>query len=246
MKKLVCGLVVLGLATASLFADSATEQVQRTLKEQGFYYGEVTGAVNADTTAAIRRFQIRNGLQVTGELNAETRRALGVSGAPAATARSSATPAPEPAATPTAGTAPAPRVDEPSEPQSGYAPDPRRPRTELSGAFDGTPFEVAPPDVQQRAIVGAQTILMRRGYYRSGIDGKFGPATQRAVSQFQVDMGLQGTGRLDMDTLSALGLLPGEQAPGTWPQRRRFIRPAPRPADVAPNGEPIYDPRDLR
>ena len=36
----------------------------------------VTGDKSAETTAAIRRYQIRNGLQVTGELNEETLRAV--------------------------------------------------------------------------------------------------------------------------------------------------------------------------
>jgi len=48
--------------------------LQQTLKDQGFYYGTVTGDKSAETTAAIRRYQIRNGLQVTGELNEETLR----------------------------------------------------------------------------------------------------------------------------------------------------------------------------
>ena len=52
--------------------------VQQALKEQGFYYGDVNGEKTADTTAAIRRYQIRNGLQVTGEIDAETLRSLGV------------------------------------------------------------------------------------------------------------------------------------------------------------------------
>src|SRR6266849_4999698 len=57
-------------------ADQTTERAQQALKDQGFYYGEITGDKNADTTAAIRRYQIRNGLQVTGELNEETLRSI--------------------------------------------------------------------------------------------------------------------------------------------------------------------------
>ena len=57
-------------------ADDKIAGIQQSLKDQGFYYGEITGEKNADTTAAIRRYQIRNGLQVTGELNDETMRSL--------------------------------------------------------------------------------------------------------------------------------------------------------------------------
>ena len=57
-------------------ADQTIRSLQQTLKDQGFYYGTVTGDKSAETTAAIRRYQIRNGLQVTGELNEETLRSV--------------------------------------------------------------------------------------------------------------------------------------------------------------------------
>src|SRR5213080_4457680 len=59
-------------------ADQLVESVQQALKDEGFYYGEVNGDLNANLTAAIRRYQIRNGLQITGELNDETLKSLGV------------------------------------------------------------------------------------------------------------------------------------------------------------------------
>ncbi|MEJ7703238.1 MAG: peptidoglycan-binding domain-containing protein [Geodermatophilaceae bacterium] len=65
-------------------ADQAIASMQQALKDQGFYYGEITGTKDADTTAAIRRYQIRNGLKITGDLNAETQKSLGVRGSGAA------------------------------------------------------------------------------------------------------------------------------------------------------------------
>src|SRR5205823_8568651 len=59
-------------------ADQLVESVQQALKDEGFYYGDVSGEMNANLTAAIRRYQIRNGLQVTGELNDETLQSLGL------------------------------------------------------------------------------------------------------------------------------------------------------------------------
>src|SRR5881397_3251612 len=59
-------------------ADQLVENAQQALKDEGFYYGEVSGEMNANLTAAIRRYQIRNGLQVTGELNDETLQSLGI------------------------------------------------------------------------------------------------------------------------------------------------------------------------
>lgn len=247
-------------ATARAQGDGSIGSAQQVLKDQGFYYGEITGRKDADTTAAIRRYQIRNGLQITGELNAETQKSLGVKLAPAATPRATTAPrtTPPAAATPAPRRAPpdtsdlrddapledeTPRTEEgafgPPRDGSGYAPGPRGLVPETSGIFDGTPFEVAPPDVQRRVIVGAQALLSRQGYYRSGIDGVYGPGTQFAVRAYQSRLGLIPSGRLDMETLASLGLLPGQRVPGDQRRRRNFRRPR----MTTPSGEPIYIPR---
>jgi peptidoglycan hydrolase-like protein with peptidoglycan-binding domain len=74
------------LATALLAAsgggDDQLRDVQAELKSEGFYYGEPDGKEGPETSAAIRRFQIRHGLQITGKLNAETLEALGIGAAP--------------------------------------------------------------------------------------------------------------------------------------------------------------------
>lgn len=202
-------------------ADQTTSTVQQALKDQGFYYGEINGKKDAGTTAAIRRYQIRNGLQITGEIDAETLRSLGVG--------SGTAPAPKPRAEPTAAPgAPPPDSDEaPGQsaeippagepvnppPDNRYLPGLRGPRPDAGGVFDGTPYEMAPPDVQRHVIIGVQALLARAGFYRSGVDGEFGPATVAAVRAFQVRAGLPADGRLNMETLSALGLLPGQRPP---------------------------------
>src|SRR5262245_29084171 len=75
------------LAVAAV-ADDRLRDVQGELKSQGFFYGEVDGKPGPETAAALRRYQIRNGLQVTGTVNDETLAALGMGGKP---------PEPEPA-----------------------------------------------------------------------------------------------------------------------------------------------------
>ncbi len=213
-------------------ADQTTTSVQQALKDQGFYYGDVTGQKNADTTAAIRRYQIRNGLQITGEVDAETLRSLGVGSVtgPAPAARSQTTPPPAESDDGPGQSAEIPQDEAPANPASQgppgnryYVPGPRGLRPETSGVFDGTPYEIAPPDLQRHVIVGAQTLLARAGYYRSGIDGTFGPGTAEAVRAFQRRSALPADGRLNMETLSALGLLPGQHTP-----RIRTRRPLPR------------------
>ncbi|MFN2476605.1 MAG: peptidoglycan-binding domain-containing protein [Chthoniobacterales bacterium] len=242
-----------GVVTAR--ADQTVASVQQALKDQGFYYGEITGTKDADTTAAIRRYQIRNGLKVTGEMTPETEKSLGVRGGemqPAATpsqtqrsAQPRSTPALDPAdlrdnqASPPRSQATAPRPPE-LAPDTGYAPGPHGLYPATSGVFDGTPFEVAPIEVQRQAVVGAQSRLAQQGYYTSGVDGAFGPGTAAALRTFQVRFGLAPSGRLDMETLAALGLLPGQRAPGVETPRRRIYR-SPR---VLPGlSERVYIPR---
>ena len=225
-------LVFLALLLAgggSLRADQITSAVQQALKDQGFYYGEVNGQKTADTTAAIRRYQIRNGLQITGEVDAETLRSLGVGPGAVRSAPQS-----EPAVSPEEGQAaeeeegpPQSAEISPEEPPSSYGPSgaPERQdgppygagqrslQMEVNAVFAGTPYEMAPPDLQRHVIVGAQALLARYGYYRSGIDGHFGPGTAAAVRAFQGRAGLLPDGRLNMQTLAALGLLPGQHGP---------------------------------
>ncbi len=59
-------------------ADSQIASVQQSLKSEGFYHGAITGEIDNETAAAITRFQVRRGLEVTGELTEETLRTLGV------------------------------------------------------------------------------------------------------------------------------------------------------------------------
>ncbi len=241
-------------------ADQTIASLQQTLKDQGFYYGEITGTKDADTTAAIRRYQIRNGLKITGDLNAETQKSLGLRGSAPATTPSppqrprSAPPAPQtvqppaddtselrddqPAAPRVPGARGVPQPPGPA-PQPGYAPAPGAyPAT--VGLFDGTPYQLASPQMQRQVIIGAQSRLARQGYYRSTVDGAYGPGTAFALRAFQSRFGLQPTGRLDMQTLAALGLLPGQRGPGMEPPRRRIYR-----APGMPPGpdERLYVPR---
>jgi len=223
------------VSVGTVWADQTTSAVQQELKDQGFYYGDVDGKKSADTTAAIRRYQIRNGLQITGEIDAETLRSLGIG---AAAARSA--PRPQLATTPGEAEArddgaptqsaeiypqqPAAGDNSQRAPSGEYTPGPRGLHAEGSGVFDGTPYEIAPPDLQRHVIIGAQTLLTRSGFYGSGIDGEFGPGTEAAVRAFQSRVGIAPDGRLNMETLAALGLLPGQHALRFSAPPRRILR----------------------
>ena len=75
---LLNGLLIGFGAVCALRADENVRTVQTRLKAGGFYSGEINGIYNSDTAAAVTRYQIRNGLQITGKLDSQTRNALGV------------------------------------------------------------------------------------------------------------------------------------------------------------------------
>ncbi len=201
MKQTVAHLVVALCVVCSVCADQTTQSVQQALADQGFYYGNVTGEKSAETTAAIRRYQIRNGLQVTGEINPETLRSLKVSSNSVSSRQVTPT---SPVTQPT-----------PSRPDYSSRVGPVLPprsfgesyrRVETNRAFVGTPYEWAPAWINVRIVAEVQRQLLMRGYYQGWIDGRYGPRTAFAVRVFQSRLGISPTGQLDMGTLDALGL----------------------------------------
>jgi peptidoglycan hydrolase-like protein with peptidoglycan-binding domain len=203
MKRTIVHFVV-ALCVASLVrADQTVQSVQQALKDQGFYYGDVTGDKSSETTAAVRRYQIRNGLQVTGEINPETLRSLNLSSNAASFSR----PTSKPAVTQSNSA----RADDSSRLGQNSSP-PRPPaeperRLEMNPVFSGNAYQSLPPRMNRRIIiVQMQRELMSRGYYWGRIDGSYGRRTAFAIRAFQLGSGLAPTGRLDASTLDALGL----------------------------------------
>lgn len=79
MKRVIASLVTVlcvAVLTVEAHADEQTRQIQQALQEAGFYYGALDGQNGSETKSALRRFQIRNGLEVTGDVNPETLSAL--------------------------------------------------------------------------------------------------------------------------------------------------------------------------
>ncbi len=54
--------------------------------------------------------------------------------------------------------------------------------------------------------VRVQAALMRFGYFNGDIDGIRGPQTRAAITSYQKAQGLPQTGRMDIDTLTRLGI----------------------------------------
>jgi len=245
--KLRIAILVLLASVGGLSADQAIQNVQQALKDQGFYYGEITGTKDADTTAAIRRYQIRNGLQITGDLNEETIKSLGVDSS-GARAIAKASPTPVPAAPDSSDLRAERRESTPTNPLTGQPfPEPQQDRSaegqirrgeqapvrpdydavpaHPAENFAGTPYEAAPPRVQRDVIISAQNILARRGLYRGAFDGQASTDLEFSLRAYQARVRLPVTGRLDLETLAALELLPGANAPVYVPRRRPWRQP---------------------
>jgi peptidoglycan hydrolase-like protein with peptidoglycan-binding domain len=254
-KFLPLALLFLALATGGR-ADDRLRDVQTELKSLGFYYGEVNGQNSGETSAAIRRYQIRNGLEVTGTLTDETIKALGIGVAPRSRVPQEASPPAAAAQPPPAPTTPRrtqpleesdrhflqreeskPRRAEPPsdlEDDPSVVPAPRSlevPSADLPVLFADTPYATAPREIQESTLRRAQTILASRGFYREAIDGEAGPATEEAILSYQRNARLPLTGRLDLETLSMMRLLPGRSPV------------APRgsvPPERLPSGQRVY------
>jgi len=219
--------LLLGVCVGGLMrADQTIQSVQQALKDQGFYYGSVTGDKSAETTAAIRRYQIRNGLQVTGEVSPETLHSLNLS----SNSSSSAQPTEKSAATQSNSVRGDDNYHRDQNPPVASLGAPDR-NVETNSRFSGANYKSAPRRLNERmAMAEVQRQLTGRGYYRGRINGRYGRRTAFAVRAFQVQSGLPPTGRLDTSTLCALGLSEAnlaylEQAPRlheTWVPVMKF------------------------
>src|SRR5207244_9178844 len=122
---------------------------------------------------------------------------------------------------------PAQPFDNAPQDQQIYPSNPVTPGTSSGGGvLAGTPFEAAPSTVQRNVVLSAQIALARRGLYHDEINGLYGPAMEFSLRAYQARTRLPVTGRLDLETLAALQLLPGGRAPMFYPPRRR-ARPGP-------------------
>jgi peptidoglycan hydrolase-like protein with peptidoglycan-binding domain len=199
-RSLLCFVVTL-CAVSLVPADEGIRSLQQTLKEQGFYYGAVTGDKNAETTAAIRRYQIRNALPVTGEINEQALHSVNPSSNSVASAS-------QPASTPAAIQPNTARPDA-SASLSQSSPPPSVNQAdralETKPSYSASFYQSAPLRLNRRIIAGAQYQLMSRGYFSGRVDGRWGARTAFAVRAFQSSAGLPPTGGLDIETVKALG-----------------------------------------
>jgi peptidoglycan hydrolase-like protein with peptidoglycan-binding domain len=66
MKRFLFCWLTLCLGLGSMRADETVRQLQAQLKRAGFFQGQANGVYDEETATAVSRYQIRNGLAITG------------------------------------------------------------------------------------------------------------------------------------------------------------------------------------
>jgi peptidoglycan hydrolase-like protein with peptidoglycan-binding domain len=80
------------------------------------------------------------------------------------------------------------------------------------------------PFVDSKTVRQVQKTLNDRGFRTGGVDGRMGPQTQAALVNFQRSEKLQPTGKLDSETLAALGVQKGGGKLGYSPEIIRKVQ----------------------
>ena len=76
MRRLLFFLAAAALCVGTIRADETVRELQLQLKKAGFYHADVNGKYDSETSAAVTRYQIRNGLPISGKMDAATLNAL--------------------------------------------------------------------------------------------------------------------------------------------------------------------------
>jgi peptidoglycan hydrolase-like protein with peptidoglycan-binding domain len=223
------------------FSDDVLLKAEAELRSQGFYSGPVDGVEGPAVSAAIRRFQIRQGLKATGALTPETLESLGLGAALEPKPVPSGTGAPGderlgskarslgPLPDLPSGKGAPPLADESAaEGRNSNGQEKGRsdsvgrvkprlnravdPKLEYGGLFAGTPYANAPLEVQAMTTRRAQEILSHRGFFRGVWNGAVSAALEEAIRIYQRERRLEVTGQLDLRTLQKMELLPGMRA----------------------------------
>jgi len=162
---------------------SDVKQVQERLKKLEYYHGNIDGKFTRQVENAVKLFQNMNGLKVTGQVNAETRKKMMSNSARPRNQKKPSSSATKPA--PTAKPTPSPTAS-------------------AGGTLKYGMNNAAVKEMQKRLAV--------LGYFTDTADGKYDVQTREAVEKFQRANDLKVTGTADattrrrMDSSSAVSL----------------------------------------
>lgn len=96
--------------------------------------------------------------------------------------------------------------------------------TALAAAAIASAHAADAPFVDSQTVRQVQKTLNDRGFRTGGVDGRMGPQTQAALVNFQRSEKLQPTGKLDGQTLAALGVQNGGGKLGYTPEIIRKVQ----------------------
>lgn len=104
----------------------------------------------------------------------------------------------------------------------------------MSSTHESTSTSSMGAGVSHSEVTQAQTALKQKGLYSGPIDGRIGPKTRQAISQFQRQNGLKQTAQLDSRTMSELH---GSGTSGSGTSGSGAAAPSHSPS--APSGSPM-------
>ncbi len=168
-------------------------KVQQTLAEAGFYRAGIDGIWGPRTTAALRSYQVANGIPPTGRMDVATVDDMGV------TIRSEGRYGYADRYETRVSDRSAEDMNLYLEPAAG-TPTTRT----MSGPFYATTVfaPMGPSEIQ-----ALQQALRDSGYFmKEPVNGIWTPYTVNALRSYQIDKGMLGTGAPDVETLQRLGL----------------------------------------
>jgi len=76
----------------------------------------------------------------------------------------------------------------------------------ICAALAGCAVDMGPSPRAQSMEAAVQTVLAKQGYYQGPIDGAIGPATSRAIRNYQRDHRLTPTGTINPALVASMGL----------------------------------------
>jgi lipid-binding SYLF domain-containing protein len=167
-------------------------KAQQALKDKGLYNGPVDGSINAETQKALREFQQKNSLKVTGTLDHETMTALGVTSEhPSTTGRTGKS------------------ETRSSETTTTTKSETKATTSTKSGTAGETPkrqkgAHKPASGVSKDKVREIQAALKKEGFDPGRIDGVLGSRTMTALRNYQSHNGLEVTGTINAETENAL------------------------------------------
>jgi peptidoglycan hydrolase-like protein with peptidoglycan-binding domain len=178
------------------------KELQRELASRGFYQGNIDGVAGAKTRAALRNFQVQQGIPINGGLNAQTRDSLGLEW-DRQPVKGTDTPQPERMrGEDRMQRTPAMEGTQPTQGSRTQAAS-----TQTQAGTDNTAVRVNLAELNTEQTKEMQQKLQQLGFYQGAVDGKFGAGTRAALTRyFQRQAQLASQGMVDDSAIGVFGI----------------------------------------